>query len=274
MMQLPIFQVDAFADRVFAGNPAAVVPLPHWIDAGLMQAIAAENNLSETAFIVGEGDHWEIRWFTPSTEVDLCGHATLAAVWVIRHRLSQGVGTVRLESASGQLRVNVDEEERLVLDFPARPPVPGAAELRDALTDALGEEPEVVMTASDVLAVYRNPASVTGMNPDMTRLAGIEARGVIVTAPGDGNYDFISRFFGPRVGVPEDPVTGSAHCTLVPYWAKRLEVTRLRARQVSARGGELACRLVGDRVHIAGHATLYMSGVIDIPEVPVAAGGE
>lgn len=266
MMQLPIFQLDAFSEQVFRGNPAAVVPLAHWLDDATLQAIAAENNLSETAFIVGEGEHWAIRWFTPTTEVDLCGHASLAACWVIRHRLTDGVKRIVLESASGELVVSVDSEDRLVLDFPARPPVPGAAELRASLADALGEAPEVVMQANDVLAVYRQPGSVTGMQPDMGKLAAIDTRGVIVTAPG-GDCDFISRFFAPRVGVPEDPVTGSAHCTLIPYWAKRLEVTRLRARQVSARGGELICRHLGDRVHIAGHATLYMTGVIEVPEV-------
>ncbi|MEA5445239.1 PhzF family phenazine biosynthesis protein [Gammaproteobacteria bacterium AB-CW1] len=265
MMQLPIFQVDAFSDRVFAGNPAAVVPLAGWLDDDILQAIAAENNLSETAFLVGEGEHWQIRWFTPGTEVDLCGHATLASAWVIFNELSSGLQSLRFDSASGPLTVSRDGSGLIYLDFPARPPAVGSGELRAALTKALGEAPEVVLRADDVLAVYRQPRSVVEMRPDMARLAAIEARGVIVTAPGTGDYNFISRFFGPRVGVPEDPVTGSAHCTLVPYWAKRLEVTRLRARQVSRRGGELHCRLLGDRVEIAGQAVPYLQGVIRVP---------
>lgn len=269
-MQLPIFQLDAFSSQVFGGNPAAVVPLPYWLDDTVLQSIAMENNLSETAFIVGEGDRWDIRWFTPTTEVDLCGHASLAASWVIRHRLAEGVERIVFGSASGELVVSADGDERLVLDFPARPPVPGGAELRTVLTDALGAAPEVVMKARDVLAVYRQPDSVLKMQPDMARLTALDARGVIVTAPG-GDCDFISRFFAPGVGVPEDPVTGSAHCTLIPYWAKRLEVTRLYARQVSARGGELYCRHLGDRVHIAGQVSLYMSGVIDIPDAMAAS---
>jgi len=264
MNRLPLFQVDSFSDRVFGGNPAAIVPLPEWLSGESMQAIAAENNLSETAFIVGEGSAWEIRWFTPTAEVDLCGHATLAAAWVVRNELSPGVEAIRFDSASGPLNVSADDQGRLVLDFPARPPSPGSEQLRKALSDALGAEPEVVMQATDALAVYRKREAVMTMRPDMAALAEIEARGVIVTAPGK-DCDFISRFFGPRVGVPEDPVTGSAHCTLVPYWAKRLEVTRLHARQVSKRGGELFCRHLGDRVRIAGYASLYLNGVIQVP---------
>jgi len=265
MIRLPIFQVDAFAERVFSGNPAAVVPLPEWLPEAQLQAIAAENNLSETAFVVADGKRWQIRWFTPTREVDLCGHATLATAWVLRRELAAGDGVLQFDSASGPLEVSEDEQGRQVLDFPARPPSPGSAQLRDTLAEALGEEPEVVLQATDALAVYRRVDSVDRMRPNMAQIAALDARGVIVTAPGRG-CDFVSRFFAPKVGVPEDPVTGSAHCTLVPYWAKRLEVTRLHARQVSQRGGELHCRSLGDRVHIAGHASLYMSGVIQIPQ--------
>lgn len=265
MTRYPIFQVDAFTDRVFHGNPAAVVPLPAWLDERVMQSVAAENNLSETAFIVGEGADWSIRWFTPSAEVDLCGHATLAAAWVVIHEMGADVDAVHFESASGPLTVRRKEGGLLALDFPARPPRPADGGLRDAVTRALGEQPEVVMQANDLLAVYRNPASVLEMTPDMARVAELDARGVIVTAPGK-DCDFISRFFAPGVGVPEDPVTGSAHCTLIPYWAKRLEVTRLHGRQVSRRGGELFCRHMGERVEIAGHAVRFLDGVIHLPE--------
>jgi len=265
MTRLPIFQVDAFTERVFAGNPAAVIPLPAWLPEATLQAIAAENNLSETAFVMADGERWQIRWFTPSREVDLCGHATLAAAWVIQQEFDLKGQAIQFDSASGPLTVSNDEAGRLVLDFPARPPEPGSAQLRDALADALGEEPEVVMQATDVLAVYRQIDSIYQMQPDMAAVAALDARGVIVTAPGRG-CDFVSRFFAPKVGVPEDPVTGSAHCTLIPYWAKRLEVTRLHARQVSKRGGELFCRAMGERVQIAGHASLYLSGVIQLPD--------
>lgn len=266
MSQFPIFQVDAFTDTVFHGNPAAVIPLPAWLDDAVLQAVAAENNLSETAFIVGEGDHWAIRWFTPTAEVDLCGHATLAAAWVVLQELEATGEAVRFDSAAGPLTVKRLEGGRLALDFPARPPRPVDSDHRRAVSEALGEEPEVVMQATDLLAVYRHPESVTHMRPDAARIAALDARGVIVTAPGR-NCDFISRFFAPGVGVPEDPVTGSAHCTLIPYWAKRLEVTRLHARQVSQRGGELFCRMMGERVEIAGHAVRYLNGVIHVPEV-------
>ncbi|MCP1728471.1 PhzF family phenazine biosynthesis protein [Natronospira proteinivora] len=265
MTRLPIFQVDAFSDQVFAGNPAAVVPLPSWLPEVTLQAIAAENNLSETAFVMADGHRWQIRWFTPSREVDLCGHATLASAWVIQQEFGLQGQAIEFDSASGPLTVSNDEAGRLVLDFPSRPPVPADTALRAELTQALGEEPEVVMQATDVLAVYRQIESIQRMQPDMAAMAALDARGVIVTAPGRG-CDFVSRFFAPKVGVPEDPVTGSAHCTLIPYWAKRLEVTRLHARQVSKRGGELFCRALGDRVQIAGHASLYMSGVIQLPD--------
>ena len=263
-MELPLFQVDAFSDRVFGGNPAAVVPLREWPSDQLMQDVARENQLSETAFVRARPEGWDIRWFTPDCEVDLCGHATLAAAWVIREELGDHSEPLNFQSASGALRMSPLEDGRLELDFPARPPEPGSAELRTALSSALGAEPEAVMLAEDAMAVFRRPQTVAGLAPDMTALAAIEVRGVIATAPGD-DCDFVSRFFAPRVGVPEDPVTGSAQCTLAPYWARRLEVTRMRARQISPRGGEVACHQRGERVGLAGFVAPYLQGVIRIP---------
>jgi PhzF family phenazine biosynthesis protein len=264
-MRLPIFQVDAFADRLFRGNPAAVVPVPAWPEDEILQAVAAENNLSETAFIRGEGEDWQIRWFTPGTEVDLCGHATLASAWVICNELAEGVDHVRFQSASGELEVTRDADGRLELDFPALPPGPGLPAENEVLGIALGAEPEVVMQAKDCLAVFRQESQVRELRPDVAALARLDCRGVIVTAPGD-DCDFVSRFFAPKVGVPEDPVTGSAHCTLAPDWARRLEVSTLHARQISARGGDLFLRYLGERVRIAGHAVPYLRGVIEVPE--------
>lgn len=263
-MEFPLFQVDAFSERVFGGNPAAVVPVREWPQDALMQAIASENQLSETAFVRAVPEGWQIRWFTPGCEVALCGHATLAAAWVIREELGDRSEPLNFESASGTLRVMPLEDGRLELDFPARPPEPGSAELRAALSAALGAEPEAVMLAEDAMAVFRRPEFVADLKPNLAALAEIDVRGVIVTAPGD-DCDFVSRFFAPRVGVNEDPVTGSAHCTLAPYWARRLEVTRMRGRQVSPRGGEVACHHRGDRVGLAGSVAPYLEGVIRIP---------
>ena len=260
-MRLPIFEVDAFTSRVFGGNPAAVCPLESWLDDVTMQAIAAENNLAETAFFVGGRGAYDIRWMTPTTEVDLCGHATLASAWVVMNRLEPGRQEVTFGSRSGPLRV-VRQDELLTLDFPARPPAPvGDAE---AVGAALGRTPRHVLGAPrDYLAVFDSEEDVRGLRPDMGKVAALERPAVIATAPGR-DCDFVSRFFAPALGIAEDPVTGSAHCTLVPYWAERLGRPRLRALQVSARGGELFCEQRGDRVLIGGRAVPFLTGTIEL----------
>jgi predicted PhzF superfamily epimerase YddE/YHI9 len=260
-VRIPLYQVDAFADGPFTGNPAAVCPLDAWLPDNVMQAIAAENNLSETAFFVPEGEGWRLRWFTPTTEVDLCGHATLASAYVIFNLLASERQRVifRTEKA-GELAVARDGE-LLALDFPARPPAPCAAP--PALGAALGRQPTAVLAARDYLAVYDDPDDVVALAPDFSAISSLDRFAVIVTAAGHGEIDFVSRFFAPAQGVDEDPVTGSAHCTLIPFWAARLGRTRLRARQLSRRGGSLACELCDDRVKIAGRAVLYLAGTIE-----------
>jgi PhzF family phenazine biosynthesis protein len=260
-MRIPIYQVDAFTNRLFAGNPAAVCPLERWLDDGTMQAIAAENNLSETAFFVGRGGRYQLRWFTPAVEVDLCGHATLASAFVIHHCLGAGAEELRFETKSGELVVR-QEGHRLALDFPARPPA--RCQVFPRLVEALGTAPVEILAARDYLVVYHNEEQVRTLQPSMELLAQADRFAVIVTAPGR-EVDFVSRFFAPSRGVPEDPVTGSAHCTLIPYWARRLGRSALRARQISARGGELWCEMQGERVKIAGEAVLYLQGSVEVP---------
>jgi len=262
MTKLPIFQIDAFTGRVFKGNPAAVVPLDSWLPDTTLQAIAAENNLSETAYFVAEGDGWRLRWFTPAVEVDLCGHATLATAHLIFSRLSTEADRIRFQTRSGAVEVIRESGGRMALDFPARPPQPvgDAAELA-AVAEALGKRPDALLRSTDYMAVFADEADVAGLAPDMARLAQLGRRGMIVTAPGR-DCDFVSRFFGPGVGIPEDPVTGSAHCTLTPYWSRRLGKATLVARQISKRGGELFCEDRGERTRIAGHAVLYLEGTI------------
>jgi predicted PhzF superfamily epimerase YddE/YHI9 len=261
-MQIPIYQVDAFAHALFSGNPAAVCPLKGWLSEATMQAIAAENNLAETAFLVPREDGYALRWFTPAVEVDLCGHATLAAAWVIFERLEPGRTEVRFTTRSGELRVT-RKLDLLALDFPVRPPEPVSA--TPPLLEALGGNPREVWAARDYLVVYDTAAEIRALQPDMKLLAQINRFAVIVTAPGEPGCDFVSRFFAPAQGIDEDPVTGSAHCTLIPYWAARLEKHRMVARQLSKRQGELHCELIGDRVSIAGRAVLYLEGSIHIP---------
>ncbi len=261
---VPLYQVDAFADRPFGGNPAAVCPLDAWLPDALMQAIAAENNLSETAFFVRRGDAFDLRWFTPAVEIDLCGHATLAAAFVLMTRIEPGRATVTFHSRSGPLRVARDGD-LFTLDFPARPPV--AIAEPEGLAVALGAAPRAVLRARDTVAVLDSSEAVRRLSPDMERLKGIGGFAVCVTAPGggrDADVDFVSRFFAPAQGIPEDPVTGSSHCTLVPYWAARLGKTVLRARQASPRGGDLRCALDGDRVRIGGRAALVLSGTLHL----------
>ena len=258
--EYPIYQVDAFTDRVFGGNPAAVVLLEKWLPDEVMQAVAAENNLAETAFVLSDGDGFGLRWFTPSTEVDLCGHATLAAAHVLFSRGRFEGGVIRFDTASGALSVR-REGNLLSMDFPARParPVP----VPEGLSEALGAMPLEVLQARDLMAVFPSREDVLSLSPDLSAVERLVNFGVIVTAPGLDCH-FVSRFFAPAVGIPEDPVTGSAHCTLVPYWAERLGLRELRARQISKRGGEILCESRGDRVVISGRAADYMEGRIRV----------
>jgi predicted PhzF superfamily epimerase YddE/YHI9 len=264
-MKLPFFWVDAFTDRIFAGNPAGVVPLERWLPDEVMQRIAFENGLSETAFFVGAGPgQYHLRWFTPAVEVDLCGHATLASAHVLFHELGQRDATVTFASRSGPLLIRRGDDDKLELDFAARPTTePGEAP--PTLLRGLGRAPESTFRApARWLCVYPRAADVRGLQPDHGLLAQVTPGRIMVTAPGEGDCDFVSRYFAPDAGIAEDPVTGSAHCTLTPYWAERLGKTRLHARQVSTRGGELWCELRGDRVGIAGHAVLYLRGELRI----------
>ena len=260
-MRLPIFQIDAFTSRLFTGNPAAVCPLPSWLPDATLQAIATENNLSETAFFVGGKEAYELRWFTPAVEVDLCGHATLASAWVIFHSLDPSAQVADFTSRSGPLRV-ARSADMLVLDFPARPAE--ACPAPEGLAAALGRAPrEVWRTRDDYFAVYESEDDVRALRPDMTDLRALGRVGVVATAPGRAS-DFVSRYFAPAYGIDEDPVTGMTHCTLTPFWSQRLGKDRLHALQVSARGGELFCLPRGDRVRIAGRAVKYMQGVIEV----------
>lgn len=260
-MKLPIFQLDAFSDRLFAGNPAAVCPLGEWLPDAVMQSIAAENNLAETAFLVGGGGRYHIRWMTPETEVDLCGHATLASAWVVLHELEPGRQEVVFDSASGPLAVR-RRDDLLELDFPARPAQPASAPA--GLAEALRAVPSATFASQrDWLAVFASEADVRALQPDMARLRELPLAAVVATAPGD-DCDFVSRFFAPALGVDEDPVTGSAHCVLAPFWADGLGRNPLRARQVSRRGGLLSCTVDGARVRIAGAVTPYLRGTIEV----------
>jgi PhzF family phenazine biosynthesis protein len=261
-MRIPLYQIDAFADGPFTGNPAAVCPLDAWLPDETMQAIAAENNLSETAFFVPEGDGYRLRWFTPSVEVDLCGHATLASAFVVFRYLAPGRDRVTFHTEQAGTLIVGRDGDALVLDFPARPP--RSCAMSDAVAAALGKRPTALLAARDYLAVYAHADEIAALSPDFAALAALDRFAVIVTAPGSDGIDFVSRFFAPSRGVPEDPVTGSAHCTLIPYWAERLGKSRFEARQLSRRGGRLSCGLNGDRVTIAGRAVLYLEGTITI----------
>ncbi len=261
-MNLEIFQVDAFTNKPFGGNPAAVVPLTSWLPAETMQSIALENNLAETAFFVRNGDDYDLRWFTPTVEMDLCGHATVASAYVLFELLGFNEPVLKFKTKSGILTVERDGP-RFVLDFPSRPA--SACDVPAGLIEAIGGKPTDVLKSRDYLIVYGSEAEIRAIEPNFAEILKIPTHAVIVTAPGEDS-DFVSRFFAPEVGVFEDPVTGSAHCTLIPYWAERLGKTAMFARQVSARGGELFCELRGDRVKIGGNATLYLKGEIFIDE--------
>lgn len=259
-MRLSLYQIDAFAERPFQGNPAAVCPLEDWLPDDVLQAIAEENNLAETAFYVRRDGGYELRWFTPAKEVDLCGHATLAAAHVLFQSDRLAESRVTFQSRSGPLRV-FREGDLLTLDFPAQPPV--RCEVPPGMADGLGAMPCECYRAMDYMAVFESEDLIRSLAPDFRRLRSLELRGVIVTAAGK-TTDFVSRFFAPNYGIDEDPVTGSAHCTLAPYWANRLGKSILTARQLSKRTGQLRCRVEGERVFISGRTVPYLEGTINI----------
>lgn len=255
-MKIPYFHVDAFTDELFTGNPAGVCLLDTWLPDAILQKIAAENNLPETAFLVGNGGSYELRWFSPAVEIDLCGHATLASAFVLHKTFANLPATLQFATKSGILSVE-KQDDLFIMDFPARkaekctPP--------DELLSGLGTEPDSVYKARDFLAVFENEDQVRSLVPDLSRLAQLDCLGIIVTAPGR-TVDFVSRFFAPAVGIPEDPVTGSSHCTLIPFWSEQTGKNELIAMQVSKRGGKLYCTNRGDRVSIGGRAVLFKHG--------------
>jgi PhzF family phenazine biosynthesis protein len=260
-MRIPYFQVDAFTSRVFGGNPAGVCLLDGWLPDEVLKRIAAENNLSETAFVTPRGDDFDLRWFTPTREVDLCGHATLASAFVLFEERKVAAAGIRFHTQVGVLGAMRDGG-KVTLDFPAWKAEPCGVPA--ALADGLGWIPKEVRRTRDYLAVLADADEVAGLKPDMAQLARLDCLGLIVTAPGR-DCDFVSRFFAPGAGIPEDPVTGSAHCTLIPYWSQRLGKTKLHARQLSARGGELYCEDRGERVGIGGQCALYSRAELAIP---------
>ena len=260
MMKIPFYQIDAFTSEVFAGNPAGVCLLDDWLQDEVLLSIAAENNLPETAFLVRREDHYDLRWFTPEVEIDLCGHATLASGHVIFNFVDSDSDRVEFMSKSGRLSVE-RRGDLLFLDFPSRKPA--VCVTPEGLDTMLGAPPLDVLAARDLLVVFDDENVVRNLDPDLDAIAKLDGFAVIVTAPGK-NSDFVSRFFAPGAGIPEDSVTGSAHCTLVPYWAERLGKKELHAFQLSKRGGELFCKDNGDRVSIGGRAVTYLSGTIMI----------
>jgi len=259
-MKLPLYQIDAFAEKPFKGNPAAVCPLENWLSEKTLQAIAEENNLAETSFYVERNGDYELRWFTPTKEVDLCGHATLAAAHVIFQSLKEKKGTITFHSKSGRLDVS-RVGELLELDFPAQAGV--ACEAPAALVEGLGKPPSYCYKAMDYMAVYEDEETILSLSPDFTKLMELDLRGVIVTAPGY-SHDFVSRFFAPNYGINEDPVTGSAHCTMTPYWTEQLTKNELVAKQLSKRTGIVRCRLENDRVMLSGKTVAYLEGFITV----------
>jgi predicted PhzF superfamily epimerase YddE/YHI9 len=259
-MRIPMYQVDAFADHLFGGNPAAVCLLENWADDPLLQAIAAENNPTETAFVVRQGDVFAIRWFANEKELDLSGHATLASAHVVLRHLRPGLSSVVFRSQSGDLAVSRDGQHLSML-LPRRKAE--ACPLPIEVLRGLGVEPRETYKARDYLAVYATEEEVRGLRPDFRALGGIDALGVIATAPAK-DYDFVSRFFAPRAGINEDAATGSAHCTLAPYWAERLGKKKLRGRQISKRGGEVYCEDRRNEVVIAGRTVEFFSGTIEV----------
>ncbi len=259
-MKLRLFQVDTFTSRVFGGNPAAVVPMNEWLDDATLQAIAAENNLSETAFVIPQGEFSPLRWFTPTLEMDLCGHATLATAHVLFSEYFTNKTLLQFETLSGTLSVT-RRDQLLFLDFPSRPG--RSITLGDDVAAEIGVRASEAIQSRDLMLVLSSEADVANFSPNYSAIESLDAFALIVTAPGE-SVDFVSRFFAPKAGVPEDPVTGSAHCTLVPYWANRLGKDHLTARQLSSRGGQLLCELRGERVIIGGAVAEYMRGEINV----------
>ena len=260
-MTIPIYQVDAFTDKLFGGNPAAICPLSEWLPAPEMQKIAAENNLAETAFFIPQGKDYELRWFTPEVEIDLCGHATLATAHILFTMLQHEGDVIHFHTLkAGTLTVHRDKHI-YTLNFPSR--LPQVCEVPVGLKQAVGGNPVEILRSRDYLLVYENESEVKALNPDFLALSKIQSVGFIATSPGD-NCDFVSRFFAPGSGINEDPVTGSSHCSLIPYWAKRLGKNNLHAFQVSSRIGELQCEFKNDRVLISGKAVTYLKGEIFI----------
>lgn len=262
-MKQKIYQIDAFTDHVFGGNPAAVCILENWLDSDVMQKIAQENNLAETAFAVKRADSYELRWFTPEVEVDLCGHATLATAFVIFNYYGHSENTIRFHSPrSGELVVDKSVDGLLTLDFPADETI--AIRNVSEIDNAIGLTPiKTIKGKTDYLLIYNSQEEVEAITPNFHLLDQLDCRGVIVSAPGK-NVDFISRFFAPQCGIPEDPVTGSAHTTLTPYWTNVLGKTKMTAKQLSQRGGDLICEFLGERVKISGRAMPYLVGEIEI----------
>lgn len=263
-MNLPLYYIDAFTRRVFGGNPAAVMPLTAWLPDDTLQALAAENNLSETAFFVGEHGAYHLRWFTPVQEVNFCGHATLASAWALWNVLGEVAGELSFQSRVGELRAVLGEAGEVVLDFPRLDPAPSGRTVAE-LEALLGLPVRAVFSVErgnfSVFAVLESEAAVRNFVPDFSRLGDIDD--LVITAPGE-DADFVSRCFAPGMGIPEDPVTGSTHSTLVPYWGERLGKRVLNALQVSARGGELRCELLAARVKVSGHAALYSQGTVHL----------
>lgn len=259
-MELSLYQIDAFASELFEGNPAAVCPLDNWLPDELMQLIASENNLSETAFFVPNEDGFQIRWFTPTSEVDLCGHATLASAFVIFNILGYDQNIIEFDSKSGVLKV-IKDDDNLILDFPAQPPTP--CDIPQEIINALNITPIECLKSEDFIAVLNDESDIHIVEPDFEELKKLGLRGVIITAQSD-KYDFIARCFFPGLGINEDPVTGSAYTQLAPYWATKLGKDLFTAKQLSARGGELICEVVNDRVLISGKAVKYMEGKINV----------
>lgn len=260
-MEIPIYHIDAFSKEVFHGNPAGVCLLDHWLEDGVLMNIARENNLPETAFVIERGDHYEIRWFAPEVEMDLCGHGTLASGFAVLNFLRPAEKKIRFVSPrSGELMV-AKEGDRYILDFPSQPPE--VCEPPAGLIEGLRKKPQEVLKSQDYLVVYEKEEIVRDLTPDFQRLKQLDLRGVIVTAQGE-QADFVSRFFAPKTGFAEDPVTGSAHCALIPYWKRVLDKRSFNALQLSARGGELFCEDRGDRVLISGHAACYLVGTLSI----------
>ncbi len=259
-MKIPIYQIDAFTSQAFGGNPAAVCPLENWIEDGLMQKIASENNLSETAFFVKSGAGYDIRWFTPRMEINLAGHPTLASAFVLYNYLNYRGSSIVFSSKSGELVVN-REGDLIKMNFPSTPPMPGNE--NEIINQGLKRRPLELFKTRDYLAVYENEEDILVIKPDFEVLKKLDCLGIIITAPGK-EADFVSRFFAPAAGINEDPVTGSSHTTLIPYWAKRLKKDSLHAYQLSERRGELFCRDLGDRVEIGGRAVAYLEGEINV----------